>query len=260
MDEFQEKSNQFLTDYGKPLLISFGALFLIGAGWALLGQVRASHEKEAQEKFALIERQYQKTKEGFDRADADAKAAANAKTPPPKEDPAKPKATPKTGDLEKDYGTVVSQLEGFLNDNAKSGAGGLAALTLCQIYEGYKKNDLCLAALEKMSAIDSKSFIGLMLQTRRATALADSNQCPKAREIWTGLAKIAPSFMTQEMKLRTALCFEQEGQADQAKSLYAEIGSMRGTTPDDVAVKDADRYMRYLQFKTPGAQVGKLEN
>ncbi len=259
MDEFQEKSNQFLADYGKPLMIGLGALFLIGAGWALLGQVRASNEKAAQEKFALIERQYQKIKEGFDKADAEAKAAATAKTPQ-KEDSTKPKATPKSGDLEKDYGTVVSQFEGFIVENAKNGAGGLAALTLCRIYEDYKKTDMCLAALEKMSQIDSKSFIGMMIQTRRATALADSNQCPKAREIWTGLEKTAPPFMTQEMKLRTAICFEQEGQAEQAKALYTEIGAMRGTTPDDVAVKDADRYMRYLQFKTPGSQVGKLEN
>jgi hypothetical protein len=258
MDEFQEKSSQFLTDFAKPISIGLGALILVGAAWAAIDHLQSSKEKSAQEKFALIDRKFQKIKEGFDKAEADGKAFAEAVKKDPKA--AAPTTKVKSGDLEKDYGTVIPEFEAFVAGNLKSGAGGLAALTLCKIYEEYQKSDLCLAVLEKMSGIDGKNFIGMMLQTRYATALADNNQCPKARGIWMGLVKTAPTFMTQEMKLRTALCFEQEGQLDQAKALYTEIGTVRGTNPEDVAVKDADRYMRYLQFRGSGAQVGNLEN
>lgn len=257
MDEFQEKSTEFLAEYAKPMMIGAAALFLVGIGWATINQIQSSNEKSAQEKFAVIERKYQKIKEGFDKAENEAKAKLAGKVDA--KDANKPPSGPaKTGDLEKDFGSVTAEFESFITSNSKSGASGLAALTLCQIYQEYKKNDLCLAALEKVSQIDRKQFLGTMIQTRYATALADNNQCPKAREIWTQLgAETSQTFMKQELKLRTALCFEQEGQIDQAKALYTEIGSLRGQHPDDSAIKDADRYLRYLQFKTQGAQVGK---
>lgn len=250
MDEFQEKASSFLIDYAKPIAIAFLALVLIGGGIGVFKMIQTSRDQKSQGQFGAVEREYTTLKQKF------LQAETQKNQPPPKEGETRPPAQTATGDMEKDYGTIVARFQEVIRNYEGSQAAKMSALYLSEIYADHAKLEDARKALESAKA-NGTDLLSVLVGHRMATLIADEGRCPEAREKWQSLIAKSPGYLKNEMKLRTAICHEREGQIDQAKSLYTELTQAQEGEGDASISKEADKYLRLLQFRKENPQVGK---
>lgn len=250
MDDTQEKVIEFFNKNGKWIFGAIAACVVVAGVYGLTTGYKSSKEYKAQEVFGPLERQYNEKRQDF----LQARSQQNLKDKAAKD---VPQLTPASGDLEKDYGTVVSGLEGVLQNHKGTQAARMSALYLSELYTDYKKTDEALKALDSQIQTKGKDLLALLLEHRKAALVSEKGQCAEARGIWDGLMSNAPDYLKGEMRLRVAQCFEQEGQIDKAKDIYREL-SQKSSDSQAVVSRDAEKYLRYLNFGQAPAPVGKV--
>lgn len=210
-----------------------GVVVLALAGFFGIRALNHSQEMKLQEQLFVIEKEYNKKRDGFEQAasaPADTKEAVPAKA---------------TGDLEKDYGTLPNQFADFAKANPNTTTGGIAALYASELWSKHGKSDLAIETLK--TAKLEKGVVGAMVQMRLATLLADAGNCTEATGIWSGISKNSGTgFLSNEIKLRQALCAEKSGDVAQAESLYREV---MANAKEGTEGKLAEQLIRLLKVK-----------
>lgn len=238
------------TNHSKLVIGLIAAFIVIGGGTAIIQHFSQAKETALQTKYFTLEKNYNELHRNFTEANrAEATPVSGKDKKAPAVDPAK-KAS---GDLTKDYGSVVAGFEALINEAPTSKAAQMAALNLSNLYLEYKKNDEALAVLHKIeSGINKSSTIGALIHMQMGSILAGKNDCKAAVAIWQKLTDTKSlQFAHNEAKLRMGLCYEAMNETAKAESLYTEIAkkedSMSGA--DVAAAHDAGKFLRLLKAK-----------
>ncbi len=248
MEETQEKIQKIFEIYGKQI---FGVVILALAGFGAYGiysSYKSSIEYKAQEAFGKIEREYNEKRQDF----------AQAKSQNPKSTESQTEKTPQpaTGDLTKDYGSFVEGFQSILTMHPGTQAAKMSALYLSEVYTDYRMMTEALNALENQGPAKQDDLISILIAHRKAALIADQGKCADARSQWETLTTLSPDFLRDEIKMRIALCHEQEGQLELARQMYQELSQKPAENGTPIS-RDAEKYLRYLNFRNPSAPVGK---
>lgn len=223
-----------------PLL---GAVFAIVVIAAVIYEgvqfVQKRHELSAATAFYPIESQYSKLKEGFDKAKMQ-NFMPSAKTAAP--------TSAATGDLQKDYGAVLPELEKIANENAGTTAGAQAAMDLADIYLNYKQPekavDFAKTAAEKLNSHNTLAPLARVLW---GTALAQKGDCAAAVTVWQQVIDDkSAAFLVPNVSLRSGLCYEKMSQNDKAAEMYHRVVADAEQTSDGQTAKT---YLRAIDLK-----------
>lgn len=238
------------TAHSKLVIGAFLAFIVVGVGYSLAGYFMNKKEVAQQEKYYLLEKSYTEKKRGFDEAArAELMASQNPdKSKVPAFDPSK-KAS---GDITKDYGSILTSFEAFINESAGTKAGQMAALNLSDIFASYKKYDEALSALQKVEkGLDKDDMLSALVWMQMGNILTNKNDCKGALEKWQAItSKKTLAFAHDEAKLRMGLCYESLNEVDKAEALYTEVAKKEdASTTDFAASKEAEKYLRLLKAK-----------
>lgn len=238
------------TAHSKMVISAFAAFVVVGVGISLASYFSEKKEVAQQEKYFSLEKAYTDKKRGFEeaaRAEMMAAQAKDKKTTP--EVDASKKAT---GDVNKDYGTVISGFESFINEAGSTKAAQMAALNLSDIYLNYKMNDEALATLQKVEKnLDQSDVLTALVWMQLGNVFANKNDCKSALEKWGKLANTkALAFAHDEAKLRMGMCYESMNDLAKAEAVYTEIGKKEDQSSTDFAAsREAQKYLRILKAK-----------
>ena len=183
-DDFQRKLTlafDWMVANKIILILLIGVVALSGLGYAVYGQVKHSAQLKIQDQYYVIEKDFVKIKNDFDEAERQAQQeaakAADKTKKDPKKDEVKPALKAKaSGDLEKDYGTVLARFTDLHTASPKLVPGKVTALVLADIYWEYKKLDQAALVLEKSLEASPKSLVDYMILKKwSATQLSLGN-------------------------------------------------------------------------------------
>lgn len=212
------------------VVLLVGVIAFSSLGYVIYGQVKRGAQMKIQDQYYLIEKDYVKIKTDFDDAERQiqqeaAKAADKNKKASKKDDA--PKPDPKkqaTGDLDKDYGTVVGRFVELHTANPKLVPGKVTALVLADIYWEYKKLDLASQVLEKSLESSPKTLVDYMILKKWSAtqlSLGQFNQVIKKNQSVMSSSKYP--FMNSYFKLQAGLAYEGLKQWDQAEAQYKDV-------------------------------------
>lgn len=234
-----KKGFEWTTTHSKLVLIVIGALLVAGGAGAAYSFVNERKETSLQEKYFVLENDYEKKKEQFDLYTATANQPADPKT----------KVAPKaqgvkaTGDLAQDYGTVEKGLRDLINEAPSSRAGAMSALLLTDLYKSYNKGPEALEILKKSSG--TRGTMGAFVKAELGTQMADQKDCEGAIKTWSDLAKDkSAAFMAPQLKLKMGLCAETLGKKNEAEDYYKQVIA---DAKDTTAGRSAEKLLRLLQ-------------
>ena len=216
-----------------------------GLGYSLTSHFKQEAEVEVQEKYFKLEEQVVDKKQKFAEATRLLEAAKTDKKAPA------PASAPATGDLEKDYGQLVTDLEGLVKEASSFAGGQMAALLLSDLYMEHSAPEKALAVVDMVESHAKKDgLLTALIYTQKGNALAEMDKCTEAITAWTKITgNKALQFAHNEAKLRMALCHESLGQTEQAESLYSEVAQGSTDEADYSASRDAQKYLRLLKAK-----------
>jgi predicted negative regulator of RcsB-dependent stress response len=226
-----------------------GGLILVGllilTGITVKNWLTARGERKAQEAYYAAERKFSKVKEGFDRAKMRLMVPAAAA---PKDE--KNPEVSATGDLEKDYGTVLSDLEKIVQTQGGTSAGAQAAILLAETYLTYNKPEKAVAVTELAAkTITVNLLLGALVRVQLGSALAAKGDCKTAVNVWGQVLTNASSkFLHADVSLRSGICFEQISEFQKAKEMYQKAAAEAG--PDSSISSTAKGLERALDLKT----------
>lgn len=238
------------TSHSKMVIGAVVAFIVIGAGASLVSYFSEKKEVALQEKYFLLEKSYTEKKRDFEEA---ARAEITAAQTKDKKAAAAFDPTKKaSGDLTKDYGTIVTNLESFIAEAPNSKAAQMAALNLSEIYLTYKKFDEAFATLQKVEkGLDKNDMLTALVGMQMGNVLANKNDCKGAIEKWQSLTgNKSLAFAHDEIKLRMGLCFESINDLAKAEEIYNEVAKKSDpSTTDFAAAREAQKYLRVLKAK-----------
>ena len=155
----------------------------------------------------------------------------------------------RSGELEADYGDVLTDLNSFLRTYPKSQAAAMAGVMLIDIYQQYQAWELAQPALDQLKARGDSLLEGL-LQISAGTARAEAGQCDQALGHWQGVLKNKKlEFLHAEASLRSGLCQEQIGQLDEAAASYRAASDK--AAPGSSVASSASQFLRALELAPP---------
>lgn len=239
--EIARSSGQFIEKNFKIALAVFVVAILAVSAFVMKQKMDAGKEKEAFGELYSITKVYQDKKTNFEQAKVE--PPKTDKKEAPKKDENLVKAT---GDMSKDYGDVVQQLESFIAKNKNLNATAEAALTLSEIYEEYKQPEKGAEIISQVLKDWSQTgLVTQVLQMRAGDLLASTNSCDKAVEYWQKIAT-GEGFMSEQAQLKLGVCFQEIGRLEEAKTWFTKLSEK---SPNSTEGFNAKRYLRYLQFK-----------
>ena len=210
-------------------------------------------EEKAQEAYYTVESKYSKLRDAFDRAKYAALMPKEAKD-------AKAESKPASGDIGKDYGTLVDDLVNVARANPKTTGGGQAAILAAETYLQYNQPEKAIEAAKiPAEAMSEKALVGNLARMLWGTALADKGDCQTAVGVWQKiLDNKAVAFLHEDAALRSGLCYETLNQNDKAAEMYRRVVSGGDSGADSSpgqggssAASTAKGLLRALQIKAP---------
>lgn len=256
MTEELQKGFVWTTRHMNGVVIALIGFVLVGAGYSAFSYFDSKKEEESQELYYQAEKTYLNQKQKFDlyAAEASKPPVANKKTKDEKEAAPENKGEKPSGDLVKDYGKAVTDLEAVVAKDPSSNSAMMAALTLSEIYSQYQMNDKAQSSLDKIKP--GSSLLSLMVLDRKASTKADLGDCKAAIAIWDqALAAKTSKFMAADLKLKKGLCFESMNDFANAKAMYTQAkDSKEGTEASSATAKTAEKYLQTLASKESESQ------
>ncbi len=242
-DKVQEKllgGFNWLEDNSKIVVAFLVIAILGGLAYAGAQMVSNRQEKSAQVDYYKAEAPFTKKKEAFEKNKFKAFMPANAdiKTPP----------EVASGDLAKDYGPLLTNLEAVARDHAGTAAGGQAALLAGQTYLEYKQP---LKAVEYAQLAGSKlpkeSTLGVLGKVLWGNALSAQGDCQGALGVWQQVLDTkSAAYLHPDVRVRSGVCFEKMGQNDRALEMYRSASAVS----ESASAGTAKGLMRSLELKT----------
>ncbi len=224
-----------------------GLLLLGGIIWVVMNWMGERKEAKAQEAYYAVEFKFMKIKDGFDRAKYSSLMpglAAQAKTDE--------KAA--SGDLAKDYGTLLTDLEKVARDHAGTSAGAQAALLAADTYLAYnqagKASELAQIPSKNMKA---QTLPGSLARVVWGSSLAAENKCGEAVKVWQEVLDAKNmAYLHGDVSLRSGLCFETLNEPEKAKEMYRKVSAEAADTAVGARAKGLLRALEQ-KAKTPPA-------
>lgn len=246
-DPLQEGMLNFVEflEQNKSLVAGIVVIALL-TGVAVVGWdfISARREKSAQEAFYNVEKPFTDKRDKYDQAKYAALGGGKL------EDLVKAgTAVVATGDMAKDYGTLVDDLEAFAKGNASTTAGTQAALMAAETRIQYKQPEQALSTLESsVKATKANSLIGALARMATGNALASAGKCDQALKSWEEvMAAKDLSFLHGEAALRAGLCLEKAGDKLKAIEMYRKASGESGKSS---SAQTARTLLRALELGT----------
>lgn len=234
-------ASSWIEKNAKLLAGLIAVAILVGIGFIISEWLGSRAERKAQEAYYAIEAKYTKIKEGFDRAKLGALAQDT------KEKPQLP-----SGDLNKDYGTISSELESFARENAKTSAGAQAAILAANLYLTYQQPEKAVEIAQiPATNLSGNRLLANLAKILWGSALADKGDCNGAIKVWGEvLNNSAMTALHGDAALRTGLCYEALNDTDKAREFYLKVTAQ---SEDSGAAATAKGLLRALEAKTPAS-------
>ncbi len=241
-----QKGFVWTTRHMNGVIIFLVGFALVGAGYSAYSYFDTKKEEESQELYYQAEKTYLNQKQKFDAYEAEAnKPPVAKKAKEEKEAATEPKGEKPSGDLVKDYGKAISELEFVVSKDSSSNSAMMAALTLSDIYSQYQMNDKAQANLDKIKV--GSNLLSIMIMDRKASTKANLGDCKSALSIWDqALAVKTAKFMAADIKLKKGLCFESMNDISNAKVMYTQAKEGEAQSP---TTKTAEKYLQLLASK-----------
>lgn len=224
-DPLQEGMLSFVEflEANKALVAGLIAIAILGAvGYVGWGVLETRREKSAQEALYAVEKPFTEKREKFEQAkfaslnggklDELVKAGT---------------AVVATGDLTKDYGTLLDGLEDFAKAHPGTMAGVQAALMASETRIQYKQAEQSIPALEAtVKATKASTLVGGLARMGAGNAQAAAGKCDQALKSWEEVLSAKDvSFLHSEAALRSGLCLEKAGDKAKAIEMYRKASS-----------------------------------
>lgn len=246
-DVLQEGMLSFVEFLEKNKGLAIGVVtvaILVGVGvvgWDLISERK---EKNAQEAFYAIEKDYTAKREKYDQAKFATLTGGKI------EEMIKAgTAIRASGDLTKDYGTLVEDLEAFASKNKGTTAAVQASLIAAETRLQYKQAEQALQTLEtSVSSTKANSLVGVLARMAAGNAQAAAGKCDQALKSWEQvLAAKDFRFLHSEAALRAGLCLEKAGDKAKAIEMYRKASS---ESEKSTAAQTARSLLRALELGT----------
>ncbi len=235
------------AEQNSKIVVALLVIAVLGAaGYAGLQWVGRRQERSAQEAYYGAESKYTKLKEGFDRAKFKA-----FMPPTQKDDPSAPKEVAASGDLTKDYGPAMNDLEQVAKNFAGTAAGAQAGLLVADTYISYKQPEKAIEVSQiAATKLKPSQTLQQLSQMMWGNALASKGDCEGAVAKWQDVLKNeSAQFLHPDASLRSGLCFEKLGRNDNALEMYRKAAS----AGESAAGTMARGFLRALELKGKSA-------
>lgn len=231
----------WVEENAKLIVGALALLIFAGIVFAVMQFIGRKQERAAQEAYYSVAVKFEKAKGEFDQAKFEQFAPAGQE---------KGTAKAATGDLEKDYGTVITDLEKIAREHAGTTAGAQAAILAGDTYIQYKQPEkaveLARMTSEKLNDTHTLKHLSNMLL---GNALASKGDCQEAVTVWQKLIDNSKaSYLHADASVRAGLCFEQLGQTDKALDMYK-----KASASESGAAATARGLLRALEVKAKPA-------
>lgn len=228
------------------LAAGLGILIVGAIGMATMNWWQGRNERQAQEAYYSVEAKFNKTKEGFDRAKLQAMMPQLTKE-------RKVDTKPASGDLEKDYGSIITDLEKVALNHPGSAASAQAAILASDTYLSYNKPDKAIELTQKVARdLSDKTLLGGLVRVQMGSAYANKGDCKEAIKVWSQvLENKTAAFLHPDASLRSGLCFETMNEPQKAMEMYRKVSSDAGA--DSPAAATAKGLLRALEVKSNAA-------
>jgi predicted negative regulator of RcsB-dependent stress response len=246
MTQTLRKGFVWTTTHSKIVAVGIIVFVAIGLGTSLYGYFVQQKEIAQQEKYFLLEKNYLAKKADFDTAERAASMPKDKKAPP-----ADTGKMP-TGDIAKDYGTALTDLENFINENPQTQAAQMAVLHLTDSYMKYKNPDAALALIQKVQpSLDKKEVLSALVHIQWGNILAGKGDCNGALPHWEQVTQVKRfAFAHDEARLRMGFCYQSMNDVAKAEQIYTEVAKSAGTTDRDfAAAREAEKFLRLIKAK-----------
>lgn len=236
----------WVEDNAKLLAGLLVLLILAGIAHIVMHSYWDRQEKKAQADYFAAESKYTKIKEGFDRA------KYKALIPPTASKPEGVSDQPASGDLQKDYGSVLADLEKVAREHKGTTAAAQAAILLAGTYLDYKQADKALEFAElPVRDLGQNHLLSQLSRLLTGNAQATKGDCAAAVKTWQDvLDNKNANYLHGEAALRSGLCFETMNQSDKAMEMYRKVTS---EDPQSASANTAKGLLRALEVKSPKA-------
>lgn len=211
------------VEHNSKVVVALVAVaFLAAIAYVIFNSFKSYQERSAQKDYYAAELKYTKLREGYDRAKFKAMMPPGAAAA---EDKTKTPDAPASGDVTKDYGAALSDLEKVARDHAGTSAGAQAAILAGETYLEYKQADKAAEVLQlPVKALSDKHLLANLAKMAYGSALATKGDCQAAVGVWQQvLDKKSAVFLHADAGLRSGLCFEQMNQPDKAAEMYRKV-------------------------------------
>jgi predicted negative regulator of RcsB-dependent stress response len=223
----------------KTIVIAVIAAIAVGGiGYLANGAIKSRSELNAQNTFFPIEKSYTEKREKFDQAKFADLTGQKAEG-----------AVKASGDLAKDYGTLVDELEAFAKAHAGTAAGAQAAMLAAETRMSYNQAELAGSTLESLvKETKSTNLMGGLVRMANGNAWAQAGKCDQAVKAWEQvLATKEISFLHGEAALRSGLCLEKSGDKTKAAEMYRKAS---GESERSSASQTAKALLRAIEMGT----------
>ena len=256
-DAFQKTlvSGVSWAEKNAKLIVALLVIAILGGlGYAGLQWVGRKQERAAQEAYYAAESKFTKLKEGFERAKFKAFMPEQSK-----DDPKAPPAVAATGDLAKDYGTVIDDLDRIAHEFAGTTGGAQAGILAGETYLSYKQADKAIAVVQVAAQkLKPTQTLQQLSQVLWGNALAAKDDCQGAVGVWQQvLSNPSAAYLASDVSLRSGLCFEKLGQNDRALEMYRAASLASGDSSSGQAAKG---FKRALELKSKPAAAPAQKN
>lgn len=247
----QESLSAFLEANWIGVLALLSVVAVASMGFAAYDYWGRRTESKAEEALYKAQAPFIKKKEEFERARMKALMPGFAGL----DEPNSATGRPPTGDLAKDYGSSVAELEQALAQHPKTRAGQQAAIDLVSLYLDYKQPEKALAAAEKAApSAAAKDVMGALFLIALGDARAANGRCDSAIDAWNViLSEPRAAYLHAEATVKEGLCLESMKQPERAAELYRKATTDFG---DSSAGQTAKSLLRALEMKTAPAKAG----
>lgn len=241
----------FVERHIKLFAVLLVVAILAGLGYVGFQFMERRQERFAQEAYYSVEAQYSKLREGFDRAKF---KDLMPETPETSDSIA---SQPASGDLQKDYGAVIGDLEKVAREHAGTTGGAQAAILAAETYMTYHQPEKA-AELAELAAtqLDSDHLLAELSRLLWGNALAAKGDCQAAVGVWQRvLDSKSASFLHPEVSLRSGICYENLTQFDKAAEMYRKATADGADTMAGTTAKGLLRALE-VKMKQSGTQQG----
>jgi tetratricopeptide (TPR) repeat protein len=224
------------------VLVAVGVVFVIAAVAHIVAHSFWDYqERKAQEAYYAAESKFTKLKEGFDRAKLQAMMPAGMGQSQATDKPA-------TGNLEADFGALITEFEKVAREQAGTAAGAQAAIVAAETYLEYnqpeKAAEVAGIAVQKLN---KKHLLNHLARIQLGSALAAKGDCQGAVTEWEKvLSNKQAAFLHAEAGLRSGMCFESMNQPEKAAEMYRKVTA---DNADSTAAGTAKGLLRAIEVK-----------